>query len=201
MSDHEVFRTTLMGGYDKEDVIEQFRIRKDAAAAEKSRLLKELEVKDAQILELKDQLAQKDVQLGEKDAQRAKLEKDVSDKYQKYVDHFESISRLLVESQIKADETISQAEREKERILGEAAAEATRRVSEAEAEATRRVDAVQQEIDEKLADGKRRYVEVQEEMNEIVELINQAQKRFMASYKEVHRIVSAMPESLQEFEE
>lgn len=197
MSEHEVFRTTLMGGYDKEDVIEQFRIRKDAAAAEKSRLLKELEVKDAQILALKDQLAQKDVQLEEKDAQleekdaqRSKLEKDVSDKYQKYVDHFESISRLLVESQIKADETISEAEQEKKRIL-----------AEAEAEAARRVDAVQQEIDEKLADGKRRYVEVQEEMNEIVELINQAQKRFMASYKEVHRIVSAMPEALQEFEE
>ena len=190
MSEHEIFRTTLMGGYDKEDVIEQFRNQKDAAASEKSRLLKELEVKDAQIQELKDQLVQKDVQLEEKDAQRAKLEKDVSDKYQKYVDHFESISRLLVESQIKADETISEAEQEKDRIL-----------AEADAEATRRVDAVQQEIDEKLADGKRRYVGVQEEMNEIVELINQAQKRFMASYKEVHRIVSAMPESLQEFEE
>jgi len=197
MSEHEVFRTTLMGGYDKEDVLEQFRNQKGAAAAEKSRLLKELEVKNTEIQELKDQLAKKDVQLEEKDVQLAKkdtqmvqLEKEFSDKYQKYTDHFESISRLLVESQIKADETIDQAEQEKERILGEA-----------EAEAARRVDAVQLEIDEKLADGKRRYVEVQQEMNEIVELINQAQKKFMASYKEVHRIVSAMPESLQEFEE
>jgi len=197
MSEHEVFRTTLMGGYDKEDVLEQFRNQKGAAAAEKSRLLKELEVKNTEIQELKDQLGKKDVQLEEKDVQLAKkdtqmvqLEKEFSDKYQKYTDHFESISRLLVESQIKADETIDQAEQEKERILGEA-----------EAEAARRVDAVQLEIDEKLADGKRRYVEVQQEMNEIVELINQAQKKFMASYKEVHRIVSAMPESLQEFEE
>jgi len=197
MSEHEVFRTTLMGGYDKEDVLEQFRNQKGAAAAEKSRLLKELEVKNTEIQELKEQLANKDVQLEEKDVQLAKkdtqmvqLEKEFSDKYQKYTDHFESISRLLVESQIKADETINQAEQEKERILGEA-----------EAEAARRVDAVQLEIDEKLADGKRRYVEVQQEMNEIVELINQAQKKFMASYKEVHRIVSAMPESLQEFEE
>jgi len=197
MSEHEVFRTTLMGGYDKEDVLEQFQNQKGAAAAEKSRLLKELEVKNTEIQELKDQLAKKDVQLEEKDVQLAKkdtqmvqLEKEFSDKYQKYTDHFESISRLLVESQIKADETIDQAEQEKERILGEA-----------EAEAARRVDAVQLEIDEKLADGKRRYVEVQQEMNEIVELINQAQKKFMASYKEVHRIVSAMPESLQEFEE
>lgn len=51
--------------------------------------------------------------------------------------------------------------------------------------------AVQAEVDAKLADGKRKYIAVQDEMNEIVELINQAQIRFMASYKEVHKIVSA----------
>ena len=42
---------------------------------------------------------------------------------------------------------------------------------------------------------------VQEEMNAIVDLINQAQKRFMESYKEVHRIVDTMPESLRDLEE
>ena len=34
-------------------------------------------------------------------------------------------------------------------------------------------------------------------MNEIVELINQAQIRFMASYIEVHMIVSALSESMR----
>ena len=38
-------------------------------------------------------------------------------------------------------------------------------------------------------------------MNAIVDLINQAQKRFMESYKEVHRIVDTMPESLRDLEE
>ena len=38
-------------------------------------------------------------------------------------------------------------------------------------------------------------------MNEIVQLINQAQKRFMASYKEVHQIISTMPTSLNDIEE
>ena len=60
---------------------------------------------------------------------------------------------------------------------------------------------VQEEVNEKLADGKKKYVAVQDEMNEIVELINQAQKRFMSSYKEVHRIVTAMPESLYDLKE
>ena len=38
-------------------------------------------------------------------------------------------------------------------------------------------------------------------MNGIVELINQAQKRFMSSYKEVHQIISSMPTSLNDLEE
>lgn len=36
-------------------------------------------------------------------------------------------------------------------------------------------------------------------MNEIVQLINEAQKRFsLSSYKEVHKIISTMPESMKE---
>ena len=38
----EMFKTTLMGGFDKEDVLEQFQKQKDKAAEEKNRLLQEL---------------------------------------------------------------------------------------------------------------------------------------------------------------
>ena len=38
-------------------------------------------------------------------------------------------------------------------------------------------------------------------MNGIVELINQAQKRFMSSYKEVHQIINSMPTSLNDIED
>ena len=38
-------------------------------------------------------------------------------------------------------------------------------------------------------------------MNGIVELINQAQRRFMSSYKEVHQIISSMPTSLNDIED
>ena len=60
---------------------------------------------------------------------------------------------------------------------------------------------MQSEIDDKLVEGKKKYLAVQDEMNGIVELINQAQKRFMASYKEVHQIISTMPTSLQDIED
>ena len=45
----------------------------------------------------------------------------------------------------------------------------------------------------KIAEGERKYTALQAEMDEIMELINQAQKRFMASYKEVHKIISDLP--------
>lgn len=37
----ERFKTTLMGGFDKDDVLNQVREMKDAAYAEKSKLIKE----------------------------------------------------------------------------------------------------------------------------------------------------------------
>ena len=37
----EKFKTTLMGGFDKDDVLHQVREMKDASYAEKSKLIKE----------------------------------------------------------------------------------------------------------------------------------------------------------------
>ena len=38
MGEHEIFKTTIMGGFDKEDVLEQVQRMKDEAAAEQLRL-------------------------------------------------------------------------------------------------------------------------------------------------------------------
>lgn len=83
----------------------------------------------------------------------------------------------------------------------EAEEKCSKMIEEAEAEAKRRVESVQSEIDDKLLEGKKKYLAVQEEMNGIVELINQAQKRFMSSYKEVHQIINSMPTSLNDIED
>ncbi len=88
-----------------------------------------------------------------------------------------------------------------DQIVSEAIATRDELMDEAKKEAEKCLAAVQAEVDAKLADGKRKYIAVQDEMNEIVELINQAQIRFMASYKEVHKIVSAMPETMRELED
>ena len=96
---------------------------------------------------------------------------------------------------------VANARKAADQIVSEAIATRDELMDEAKKEAEKCLAAVQAEMDAKLADGKRKYIAVQDEMNEIVELINQAQIRFMASYKEVHKIVSAMPETMRELED
>ena len=107
----------------------------------------------------------------------------------------------MLESEEKAEKIIREANEKAEQVLNDADQQAETTTQNARKAAEKCLAAVQAEVDAKLADGKRKYIAVQDEMNEIVELINQAQIRFMASYKEVHKIVSAMPETMRELED
>ncbi len=183
MGEHEIFKTTLMGGYDKEEVQELIQKMKDEMAEVQVNYRKQLAEKDAKIAEL-----QKRIEL--KEAYQTRMEEDIKEKYQKYIDNYESIGKLVFEAQLKSDSMQKEAEEK-----------CSKMIEEAEAEAKRRVESVQSEIDDKLLEGKKKYLAVQEEMNGIVELINQAQKRFMSSYKEVHQIINSMPTSLNDIED
>lgn len=183
MGEHEMFKTTLMGGYDKEEVQELIQKMKDEMAEVQVNYRKQLAERDERIAEL-----QKRIEL--KDAYQARMEEDIKEKYQKYIDNYESIGKLVFEAQLRSDNMQKEAEEK-----------CSKMIEEAEAEAKRRVESVQSEIDDKLLEGKKKYLAVQEEMNGIVELINQAQKRFMSSYKEVHQIINSMPTSLNDIED
>lgn len=219
----EMFKTTLMGGFDKDDVLTQVQKLKEEAYAEKIKLIKAGKEKDKRIEELNRQIHLKDVQrekeieelkrqqaeaieelkkeheqeleemrqnLKLKSDQKEKLERDISEKYQKYIDRYDLIGGLVLEAQEKAEKIVEEAVQKRDLLM-----------EEARVEAQKCLDAVQSEVDDKLAEGKRKYIAVQEEMNEIVELINQAQRRFMSSYREVHQIISTMPESMRELED
>lgn len=212
----ELFKTTLMGGFDKDDVLRQVQQMKDDAFAEKSKLLLALKGKDKKITELAERLKQREAEV-------EKLKKDIREKYQSYIDNYDTIGQLIFDARIQADRMRSEARTEKEKLIGEARAEKEKIVSEAHAEkeklisearvqgekilseaqtaAQQCLDSVQHEVDERLLEGKKKYVAVQEELNDVVELINQVQRRFMQSYKSVHAIVSTMPESLQDLED
>ncbi len=183
MGEHEMFKTTLMGGYDKEEVQELIQKMKDEMAEVQVNYRKQLAERDAKIAEL-----QKRIEL--KEAYQARMEEDIKEKYQKYIDNYESIGKLVFEAQLKSDSMQKEAEEKCNKMI-----------QDAEEEAKRRVESVQSEIDDKLLEGKKKYLAVQEEMNGIVDLINQAQKRFMSSYKEVHQIINSMPTSLNDIED
>lgn len=180
MAEHEMFKTTLMGGYDKEEVHELVQKLRDEMAELQVNYRRQIADKDAKIAEL-----QKRIEL--KDAYQVRMEENIKEKYQKYIDNYESIGKLVFDAQLRA-----------EAMENDAREKCTRLIEEAEEEARRRVESVQSEIDDKLLEGKKKYLAVQEEMNGIVELINQAQRRFMSSYKEVHQIISSMPTSLSD---
>ena len=212
----EMFKTTLMVGFDKEDVLRQITAMKEAAYTERAGLQKQLADKDEKIEELTQQI-------GEKEEQIRKLEDEIKNKYQKYADNYESIGRLVFDAQVRSEKMLTDAQEKSagmrkeaqessehmvkesqayaQKLLDDAKAVSTQMIEKAKTDSRAYAAAVQKEVDEKLADGKRKYTAIQEELNEIVELINQAQKRFMASYKEIHQILSTMPEPMGDPEE
>lgn len=54
MSKAEMFKTAVMGGFDKDDVMEQFQILQDKAADEKVKLEQQIQEKEEKIKELED---------------------------------------------------------------------------------------------------------------------------------------------------
>ena len=170
----EQFKTTLMGGYDKEDVQNQFKMLKDAAQAEKNKLNTEIEEKNKVIEE-------KDALIKEKNEEIEKLKKDISEKYQSYIDNYDTIGKIVYETRIEADKMLKEAQESKSKII-----------SGAEEEAKAKLAKAQTEVERTISDGKRRYEVLQEEINELITLVNQVQHKFMKSFKAIHEISSTM---------
>ena len=178
----EMLKTTLMGGFDKDDVQEKVQKMKDETAQQQLAFKKEIEEKEQRIAEL-----QKRLEL--KEANQERLEREIQEKYQKYVDNYETIGRVALEAQLRADKMIEETQEKCDKMVADAEAEAKQKIADAELE-----------IDGKLLDGKKKYLALQEEMSQIVDLINSAQKHFADSYSEVHKIIDAMPTSFAEME-
>ena len=181
MEDYTMFKQALRG-FDKDEVLAYIRNQEVASSKRIAALEKDVRKRDRIISELKNRIVMKDEQVD-------RLEQDIRDKYQRYIDNYRQIGDLVYEARVKGEKIVSDAQAEADRIL-----------TEAETEAKRRVDSVQGEIDAKLVDGKQKYLAVQDEMNEIVDLFNQMQRKFMVSYKEVHEIIQSMPASLDEID-
>ena len=177
MEDYMSFKQALRG-FDKDEVLEYIRKQEEEANVRIAAQERDIRKRDKIISELKNRIVLKDEQVD-------RMEKDIREKYQKYIENYRQIGDLVYESKVKA-----------ERIVEEAHIEADRILANADAEARRRIASVQNEISQRLTDGKQKYLAVQDEMNEIVDLFNQMQRKFMQSYKEVHELIQNMPVTL-----
>ena len=170
----EEIKTTLMGGYDKEDVQNKINSLIDKYETEASK-------KDKEIEELKKSVSEKDEQISAKNNEIDKLNKDIGEKYQGYIDNYNTIGKIVYETRIQSEKTLDDA-----RIKGESI------IAEANKKAQLSIDKAQEEVDKRISEGKKKYDVLQEEINELLQLVNQVQHKFMQSFKAIHEISGAM---------
>ena len=190
--DDQMFRT-VMRGFDKEEVFAYIKQIEADANQKVAQARADVTEKEKQIAELKQRIQSKD-------AKYERLENEVEVKYRTYIDNYEKIGSLVYESQVKGDKIIADAQKEAARLTAESRSQYDRTMADADLAAKTRLDAVQGEIDARLTEGKKQYAKVQEDMNEIVDLINEVQKRFMRAYKEIHEVMQRMPASFDDID-
>ena len=179
--DDMMFKQAIRG-FDKEEVLAYIRDQQSRHGQQILQMERDIRKRDKVISELKSRIVLKDEQLD-------RLENEIRTKYQKYIDNYNQIGELIYESRVRGDKIVADAHEKADQVL-----------ADADARARRRIAGVQGEIDAKLQDGKKKYLRVQDEMNEIVDLFNQMQRKFMQSYKEVHEIIQSMPASLDDID-
>ncbi len=196
-------KTSIMGGYDKEDVQDKINILIDEYT-------KKLEEKDKEINDYKEGIEKRETLIAEKNREIDTLKADIKDKYQSYIDNYNTIGKIVYESRIKSEKIIDDANSNSAKILDDANSnstkileEATQKsrqivdnakqrsekiISEANKKAQSQIDKTQGEVDRIISDGKKRYESLQEETNELIQLVNQVQHKFMQSFKAIHEI-------------
>ena len=202
MGDNEErFKTTTFGGFDKEEVLQELQKMKENAHAEKAQILRELEESRKDCARMSRELQAREARVAElqdtilaKDRDMAEMERTVREKYQSYIDNYETIGSLIYESKIRAKQVAREAEEERQKILEEARTEAARIREEAELAVQQRLQEIQVEIDDRTSAGKQQFEFVQDELNNALELFSKLQKQFMHSYKAIQEIVRDHPE-------
>ena len=194
LNNEEMFKSVRRGGYDREDVEKQFEKVKKDAAEEKNKLLLILKSKEKKISELTEQAAEKDKEIQRLEAETKQLRKDIDEKYKTYIDNYDTITQLVYDARIRANQMIRDAEAERDRILKNAQTESEKLKQAARESAELQIGKAQTEMDEKIKDGRRNYAAIQDEITELVQLVNQIQRKFMKSIKSIHEISDSVLE-------
>ena len=216
MYDYQMFRTVHFKGFDRDEVIAFIQSLEEENNRKVADLQKEIKDRDKMIEELKGRLAQKDAQRVALENEIETKYKKYIDNYDKIgalvyesqvkgdqmvAEAREQADKMVGDATREADRLVSEATDKSDKMIGDATAEADRLVKDAEAEAQRirgeadedafkTREAAAEEAGQKLSEGKQKYSQIQAILNETVEMINEIQKRFMSSYKDVHELVA-----------
>lgn len=202
--DEEVFKTTLMGGFDKEDVMTKFREAREEAETERKKLEGQIAERDKLIDELRQSVKSKEAEIEQ-------LQKNIKEKYQSYIDNYDSIGKLVFDAKVRAENMTAETKQKCEKMLRETKEECARLVKEArekeeevvavyEAKIEQQAQEAQQFMEQQMTQGRNNYRMVQTEMIQIIRAMDELQRGFLESYKKVHAVKDAMDRSSQKME-
>lgn len=202
--DEELFKTTLMGGFDKDDVLAKFRENREEAEAAQKKLEEQVRQRDKTIDELRQSLKSKESEIEQ-------LQKDIKEKYQSYIDNYDSIGKLVFEAKVRSENMDAETKKKCDEMLQKTKEECARLVQEArrkeeevvavyEAKIEQQAAEAQKFMEEQMTNGRENYRMVRKEMDDMVRAMDELQKAFLESYKRVHTVKEAMGISAQKLE-
>lgn len=109
--------------------------------------------------------------------------------------------RILTDAESDRDRLLSEARNESTHLVSTARDEHDRIIAQAEDIAQKKKAYVDAEIAASIGSARKKYAAIRTEMEGIVDLINQVQKRFMNSYRDIHMLSQELPEELEGFPE
>ena len=192
MYETKLFKTSFRG-YDKSEVLSYLEKLEKQQKEALERMEREIRLRDKAIAELKIRLTQKEEELEH-------TKQDIEKKYKPYIANYEQIGELVYESRLRSDKALTEAREQADRIVAESRDKAERTIQEAEERAKKRAEIAEGVVADKVAEGKKKYLRIQSEMNNIVDIINEAQRQFIKSYKDIHQTIQNVPNRLYESE-
>lgn len=163
-----------------------------------------MEERDKMISELRQSLKNKETE-------NEQLQKDIKEKYQSYIDDYDSIGKLVYDAKVRSDNMMAETKQQCDQMLRETKEECARMVEEArrkeeevvavyEAKIEQQAQEAQQFMERQMTQGRDSYRIIRNEMAQMVQAMNELQKGFLESYKKVRTVKDAMDRSAQKLE-
>lgn len=170
MDDYSSRFRKALNGYDKDDVQDFIQKERDEHARRITELKRTDQHREKLIHDLQERIKEQNKRIAElndhivkKDEEQGRLEQDVRDKYEKYIDHYQQIGEILFEAKVRGNKMITDAQSQADQMLSEAQSQADQIVSDAKAEADQYVSSAKAEADRYVSDAKSQAEKIQSE--------------------------------------